>query len=111
MMHCPIQCRRRLSWVPTSILRWQVEMANKKSATQIVIRIIIAFLLMVISLWNLMGFLKEIFQNAWQGNVINSAPPSSGLWIVLGLVGVAISIHSGMAWDRIQHGEASNQRD
>jgi uncharacterized membrane protein (DUF485 family) len=86
-------------------------MALKRAANQIVIRIIIAFLVMIVSLWNLMSFLKEIFQNAWQGNINNPAPLLSWLWIVLGLVGVVIFIQAGVSWDRIQDAEASNQRE
>lgn len=82
----------------------------KCAKKQIAIRIAFAFLIMVASGWNLMRFIKEIFLNAWQGNFNTSVPSAMWLWIALGLVGVVIFIRAGMAWDRIQDGEASNLR-
>ena len=84
---------------------------TKRAAYKIFIRIIIAFLFMVLSLWNLSGFLKDVFQNSWLGNFNNPVPPLSWPWIVLGLVGVVIFIQAGVSWDRIQDAEASNQRE
>jgi hypothetical protein len=82
----------------------------KSAANQIVIRIVVAFLFMLASGWNLMSFLKEIFQNAWQGNFNTAEPPLMWLGIVLGLVGIVIFIQAGVSWDRMQDAEATDQR-
>lgn len=42
--------------------------ATKSAVNQIFIRIFVGGLFMTASLWNLISFLKEAFQNAWQGN-------------------------------------------
>lgn len=81
----------------------------KSEANHIVIRIVIAFLFMLTSGWNLMSFLKEIYQNAWLGSFNTPEPPVMWFWLLMGLVGAVMFISAGMAWDHSQDAEATSQ--